>query len=507
MLTARNGRVWVAAVAGSLLISQAAGAATFTVTTAHDGGIGSLREAITSANSLSGDDTIYFNLPNITLPVITLNSALPNITSNIAIINDRVGDSPISIQRSSLAGTPSFRIFHITPGHTVSITGLTLSNGTGGVSNYGSTLTMRNCTVQRNTSFSGTGGGIDNVSSAGDPPAILTLRNCTVSENTANEGASVGWSGGGGLRNIAFGNDTEQAGKASATLIDCIVRQNSVSGFATVGAGIFNVGFTGGVATLTVTRCNIRENNATGVQNSVVGNAPTAASVTMLNSTVRDNDGPGLGNSGSATSASMNLENCTLSGNQSSGSGGALYNSGSLRLTNCTLSGNTAGGGAYNAADRGGGALYNSAGTATLLNCTFAGNFVSADGQGQSIMNKTGARVTTTNSLFVRNGLKLNFSNSGTFTSRGHNLSNDAAGGNGTTLPGGLLNGTRDIRNTNPMINALANNGGPTETRSLQAFSPAIDAGDDAVAPSRDQRGYARSGRSDIGAYEFGGVQ
>ena len=36
--------------------------------------------------------------------------------------------------------------------------------------------------------------------------------------------------------------------------------------------------------------------------------------------------------------------------------------------------------------------------------------------------------------------------------------------------------------------------------------SPAINAGNDANAPPRDQRGYLRNGTSDIGAFEFGGI-
>src|SRR5204863_303013 len=38
------------------------------------------------------------------------------------------------------------------------------------------------------------------------------------------------------------------------------------------------------------------------------------------------------------------------------------------------------------------------------------------------------------------------------------------------------------------------------------ANSPAIDAGNDANAPPRDQRGYLRNGTSDIGAFEFNGI-
>jgi hypothetical protein len=96
----------------------------------------------------------------------------------------------------------------------------------------------------------------------------------------------------------------------------------------------------------------------------------------------------------------------------------------------------------------------------------------------------------------------------GTVTSLGYNLSIDAAGGDGTTGPGGLLNGPGDIRNTDPMLGPLQDNGGPTFTCALLPGSPAIDAGDpNFTSPlSYDQRGpgYPRvvNGRVDIGAFE-----
>ena len=71
----------------------------------------------------------------------------------------------------------------------------------------------------------------------------------------------------------------------------------------------------------------------------------------------------------------------------------------------------------------------------------------------------------------------------GGIISRGHNLSNDAAGGDNGVGPGGLLNQPGDIRNTNPQIGPLADNGGPTKTMALLSNSPAIDAGNDANAP------------------------
>lgn len=48
-----------------------------------------------------------------------------------------------------------------------------------------------------------------------------------------------------------------------------------------------------------------------------------------------------------------------------------------------------------------------------------------------------------------------------------------------------------------------AANGGPSETMAIAPGSAAIDAGVPAGAPATDQRGYARSGAVDIGAYEW----
>jgi hypothetical protein len=70
------------------------------------------------------------------------------------------------------------------------------------------------------------------------------------------------------------------------------------------------------------------------------------------------------------------------------------------------------------------------------------------------------------------------------------------------------LTGAGDIISTDPMLDGagLQNNGGPTQTIALLAGSAAINAGNDANAPARDQRYFLRNGVSDIGAFEFGGA-
>jgi hypothetical protein len=95
----------------------------------------------------------------------------------------------------------------------------------------------------------------------------------------------------------------------------------------------------------------------------------------------------------------------------------------------------------------------------------------------------------------------------GAVTSNGHNLLGNTTSATGFTGPG-------DQIGVNPMLAALADNGGPTETMALNPGSPAIDAGV-AAGASTDQRGMLRtyddpgtvnaatSDGTDIGAFEL----
>ena len=92
---------------------------------------------------------------------------------------------------------------------------------------------------------------------------------------------------------------------------------------------------------------------------------------------------------------------------------------------------------------------------------------------------------------------------SGTFNSEGTNLIGNTAGSSGWIAA--------DLLDQNAMLAPLGNNGGNTFTHALLPGSPAINAGNDALALDpqtmfplvHDQRGYARfTGTVDIGAYE-----
>lgn len=503
---------WPALCACVVFVQQAALAATIKVTTASDSGFGSLRAAITAANSTAADDLIVFEIPSGFDRTIDLASELPRLTSNMSIINS---GATVTIARSFRLRTPGFWIFTIAPGNTVIMEGLTITRGAGGISNRGSTLSLRNCTLHQNelvtTDTTALGAAIDNFALPGDPAARLTLRNCTLTENSLTGDNHQG-SGGGALRNYAGENAT-----ASATLDDCLLRKNSTYKRFSVGppgGAIANIAF--GVATVSLTRCTVEQNYADptwlagGIYNSPQG-ANGRAVLNIKDSTVRNNtadSGGALYNIASypenRANAVVTLENCTLSGNQAlpsggAAGGGAISNGGVLTLTNCTLDGNMAVG---EGAGSGGGAIFSFGGSTTLTNCTFRNN--NSD-RAASIFNGTLGTISTANTIYDREaGSDVHFINEGTFISRGHNICDDSAGGPFSIWPGGLLNATGDRRFTNPGLLALANNGGPTQTCALEQNSVAINAGNDAIAPPTDQRGYARFGVSDIGAYERG---
>ncbi len=283
------------------------------------------------------------------------------------------------------------------------------------------------------------------------------------------------------------------------------------------------------IFTITNTLSPALEINFSGIS-IANGNAPTGGPL--------GGDGGGIYNDGSA----VTLSQATLSGNNAGGvHGGGIYNGhGILTVQNSTLSGNSAtmGGGIYNDAvngasavmiisnstlssntgSQGGGGIFNSSvnsGTTgvaslTVQSCTFSANTGNvAGGIYNDASNAGSATVELANALLKTglSGANL-FNSSGTMISQGHNLSSDSANGDGSTGPGGYLNVTGDIRNTDPQLDpaGLADNGGPTMTIALSSGSPAINAANDLHAPGIDQRGSLRFGLSDIGAFEFGGL-
>lgn len=110
-----------------LLIFAAAGTGlaaqqTFTVTSLSDSGPGSLRQAITDANTANGNDTIEFSITG----VISLQAALPVIDEKLTI--EGPGRNLLTIERDSAAAS-DFRIFETEVGVELIVRRLTIQGG------------------------------------------------------------------------------------------------------------------------------------------------------------------------------------------------------------------------------------------------------------------------------------------------------------------------------------------------------------------------------------------
>lgn len=282
-----------------------------------------------------------------------------------------------------------------------------------------------------------------------------------------------------------------QVGGAIAVTLRHLTLQN---GFVPGGTGITSRG--GGVlvedATVTIDNCFISGNQA-GYTGGGVDNLVGVVAIT--NTTLHGNQariGGGIFNGGMLT-----LANSTLSSNTAEEIGGGLDNNEQAVLTNVTIYGNFA---ALDPSDpqglRGlGGGIFSDL-DLTLRYVTLAGN----TGDGLVIRGET----TLIGTLLAANtGANCSISGSGSLISDGYNLDDGQSCG---------FNQTGDLSGINPQLDALADNGGATQTMALLPGSPALDAGGESSCPATDQRGVIRPQASsaggalicDIGAYEEG---
>ena len=244
-----------------------------------DSGAGTLRQAISDAAS---GDTINF-AANIT--TITLTSGELLIQKFLTISGP--GADVLTVQRSSVAGTPAFRIFDILGFYNVVISGLKITNGLasfgGGISNTDGNVTIANCTISGN-SVTDSGGGIHSQISFGGG-ASMTITNCTISGNFANIGGSAL---GGGLHNGGI-----------LTMTRCTISGNA----AFAGAGVYNYS-----GPTTITSSTISGNPA-GSSGGGIDNISGA--VNLQNTIVAQNTVPAGGTgpdlSGAFTSQGYNL--------------------------------------------------------------------------------------------------------------------------------------------------------------------------------------------------------
>ncbi|HEX5617052.1 MAG TPA: choice-of-anchor Q domain-containing protein [Solirubrobacteraceae bacterium] len=262
---------------------------------------------------------------------------------------------------------------------------------------------------------------------------------------------------------IDAGNNNERVLQATAG--DSRVSGVTITGGEeTIGGGVLVQG--AGVS-LTLTSVTVSGNFA----NQGGGVANVNATLDIVRSTITDND----------------AKEPTVEGE-----GGGIYSDGpnaETTVTNSTISANRAG--SSETGSLGGGvALFD--GSFTARNVTFAGNTAGfsdnlTGGEGGSIYIDPPPFTPT---VLISNSIIDSFEFagcSGTFTGD-HNIVDDSSCGSSVS---------------NPLLGALAINGGLTDTHAIGATSPAVDKG--VGCESTDQRGLPRKRACDIGAYEFQG--
>jgi fibronectin-binding autotransporter adhesin len=399
-------------------------------------------------------------------------------------------DGPTTIDGTGhkvvLDGGNATAIFAIDSGVNATLNTLTIQHGQdsdvgSAIINDGGTLTVLNSTLRENGGSGGfgEGGAIFSSSFDSDTDATLIVSNSTFTANTAGSG---------------FGG----AISADGTLI--VTNSTFTDNTASVGGAI---DLEGGTAQITGSTFARNQAVSTGLDRAA---APKRATATVSRTgakgkTAITRSAPtrtdGFRQSGGAlfvcSCTNLVLSNSTLSGNTATVNGGAILNEGGLTLANVTIGGNSAqsGGGIFSQT-----IVPQAVGNGLVAtNTLIAGNTLTGSGGSGPDVNGAFGAGSLNNLIGIGDG------SSG--------LANGTNGNQVGTSAGPI----------NPLLGALADNGGPTQTMALLPGSPAIDTGTDTVcgqpqlakaagkqAPTGpvDQRGVTRpqGAHCDIGAFE-----
>ncbi|HEX2907336.1 MAG TPA: choice-of-anchor Q domain-containing protein [Phototrophicaceae bacterium] len=388
---------------------------------------------------------------------------LPTISSEIVIEGREA-----TILRD--ASAPPFRLLNISSSGKLTLNQLTLLNGqstTGaGLFNQG-IVAINRSTLSANTA-SERGGAICNT-------GTLTITESELSGNQAYTG--------GALANLG-----------SFTLTSSDLISNGVSGGTSQGGGIANLGGTGLIEN------SILSNNQATVSGAFGGGgAIWNGGFLPINTTVfTNNTASGMyANGGAIYTSTRNLmvTNSTFTGNAAPAGGAIYHNGGSLAITGSTFAANQA-------ASQGGGVRSTANTTITVSNSTFFGNqagsggglaltSTSADVSYSTFYGNTaedgGAIAGQSATTLTANLFANNISGSCDeveMISGGYNIADDDTCG---------FHAVGDKNNTPPLLDILADNGGPTQTHALLAGSPALGTIPPAVCTvTVDQRGISR---------------
>jgi len=248
------------------------------------------------------------------------------------------------------------------------------------------------------------------------------------------------------------------------------------------GAGLFTVSYN----TTSFTRIQdstFQGNHSVATDKLVGGAYLQGTSFSVRGSTFRDNQAAGYAGlalfdedlgGGNIVRTTGDITNSTFVGNQAlNGLGGAMAISatGAVTLQNLTIANNSA---ACNGVCFAGGIANDPASPITLRNTVFLNNTGDNAFNPWALLHPVGGS----------NNVQWPLVRPGSFGQQ-----------ETAVTPGSVF--------ADALLAAPADNGGRTQTMALPANSPAVDAGTALGAPATDQRGQARFGAVDVGAYEF----
>ena len=301
--------------------------------------------------------------------------------------------------------------------------------------------------------------------------------------------ASITINGAGTSSTVVSGNGVAQVFVFSLNGLNVAMNDLTIAnGVASSGAGVFVTSS----STLSLLRVLVTNNNASlGIKQG--GGLHVLGTLNLTDSTVSNNSAANAGGGIRITSGgTANIANSTIVGNSAltpGASGGGIESQGVLVIVNSTVSGN-------NISNGGGSGIAVDSGSADISFTTIAAN---SGGNSNPQLSRTSPATLTMRGNIVANPTQgINCAGLAAGISAGNNLDS------GNTCS---FSAAGDLTNSIPLLAALANNGGPTQTHALQAGSPAINAGPTTgTIPATDQRGagFARvlNGQADIGAFE-----
>ncbi len=392
-----------------------------------------------------------------------------NPTANVAILSGDIGANDTASPITSFNQIVPSNSYHVVTGSgtnaTAILDGFTITAG-----------------AANGSAPNGNGAGMYN--SAGSP----TLANIVFTGNIANAGAGMyNLNSNPNLANITFKTNlsTDGAGmynlNSSPTLANVTFNGNTAS--SGYGGGMHNNNSSPSLTNILFTLN--KGFYGAGVYNAN-GSHPSFTDVTFDTNgdSSNTNRGGGVYN---AVGSTPTFTHVTFRNNASGGLGGGVYNDVSNAVfTNITFSGNSA--------SAWGGGIYNWNSNPTLNNVTFAGNSAGVNFSGGAIADFGNVA----NTPVIKNSIV--WGNSPAASQIYDNSSTPTV--SYSIVEGGYA-GTGNL-STNPLLGALANNGGFTQTMALGVGSPAIDSGNTVTCAVDDQRGVARPQGSacDMGAFE-----